>query len=169
MRTITILFFCFVVLFIVSCANFFAYDYSNPHKYATTYREVDSGLELYVQEFEKYYGKKITFKVKLSIFPAYAAEIARCASWKNGRRLVEVDLKFYNSHNGIGKSLTIEQVMMHELGHCVLNRDHNDREYRFKRGEIGRESVMSTHSFDFAELRLYRKYRDYYIKELFKK
>lgn len=60
-----------------------------------------------------------------------------------------------------------EALIFHELGHCVLNRDHKDTKtwMLFPRGEQEvPESLMNTHGVTSG---LYLSRRDYFLTELF--
>jgi Zn-dependent protease with chaperone function len=53
----------------------------------------------------------------------------------------------------------LEMVMFHELGHCVLLRDHVDVRQKF-----GPRSIMYPYLFEEST---YLEHRDYYLRELF--
>jgi hypothetical protein len=53
-----------------------------------------------------------------------------------------------------------EHVVFHELGHCILGRDHNDAQEYF-----GPSSLMNTYMFDDET---YLMYHDWYLDELFR-
>lgn len=57
-----------------------------------------------------------------------------------------------------------EQLLAHELGHCVLGRDHDD-DIIEREGELIHKSVMSTYSFSDN---VFKRHREYYFDELFK-
>jgi Zn-dependent peptidase ImmA (M78 family) len=58
-----------------------------------------------------------------------------------------------------------ENIMMHELGHCVLNREHYDAEiYDTKLGQRVPASIMNTAVLPEY---IYVSKRDYYLMELF--
>lgn len=59
--------------------------------------------------------------------------------------------------------LTREQVIFHELGHCLLRRSHNDDSILYE-GSYIPESIMSRYLFPEY---YYETYRDYYLDELF--
>lgn len=151
---------CFLT---IACGN--ADDYvqrvGRPNYYIPKTREVVSELEVYVQKFESYHGKKITFPVRFNKLEGKAVGI--CYSWSDGQRLVEIDKEFFNRST----SDAIEQVVLHEMGHCVLDKGHEDRTTTFvDETKQYPKSIMRSYAFNEEELLVYKKYLDYYIKEL---
>ncbi len=61
---------------------------------------------------------------------------------------------------------TREQVVFHELGHCILGRDHLDDSVNLGGYNIIPKSIMSTMLFSST---FYDHNRTYYIDELFQK
>jgi len=59
-----------------------------------------------------------------------------------------------------------EQLIFHELGHCVLGRDHNDEITVLEDGETVPLSLMNTYVIEEEH---YTRYREEYIRELFTK
>lgn len=57
-----------------------------------------------------------------------------------------------------------EQLVFHELGHCVLNRDHNDQWITAPDGNYIQASVMNAYDFEWWK---YDLYHDFYMRELF--
>lgn len=58
-----------------------------------------------------------------------------------------------------------EQLISHELGHCMLNRKHNSKSTRDENGEMIPNSIMNPMLFSAAT---YQKYHANYVHELFK-
>lgn len=56
-----------------------------------------------------------------------------------------------------------EELILHEYGHCLLNRNHNDQKINMDNDYIY-ESLMYTNGFNSG---IYIKYKDYYLTELF--
>lgn len=56
-----------------------------------------------------------------------------------------------------------EIVIFHELGHCILHREHDDRTIE-RNGETIPISIMNAHVLDVND---YLLNRDYYLQELF--
>lgn len=56
-----------------------------------------------------------------------------------------------------------EELVFHELGHCVLGRGHTSRTFNLGEGPIP-YSIMSPYIFDGS---IYKQYHDHYLQELF--
>lgn len=56
-----------------------------------------------------------------------------------------------------------EQLLFHELGHCILNRPHDDMTTMFGFDTVPQSIMYSSH-FPAA---IYMEYHPYYILELF--
>jgi hypothetical protein len=67
---------------------------------------------------------------------------------------IEIDPDFWNKSSDMKR----EELLFHELGHCVLNRDHDDSIIHYTIPK----SVMYPYVFENA----YKKYRSYYVEEL---
>lgn len=126
---------------------------------------VEEALLPHVIEFEK----KCKVSVKLNVYFAdfsYLNKIMKmigrdfyaigmCSPFFFGDVYIDKNW-WFNTYNYYHK----EELMFHELGHCVLHRWHNDDKDKF-----GMEkSVMS--STMFASYYQYEAYREDYIKEL---
>lgn len=97
----------------------------------------------------KYYSvDHIGFDYKPLKFPV----IAQCEKGLDRNIFVDPTYWMYNDEKR-------EQVMAHELGHCLLNKDHDDRYLTDHHA-----SVMSTYLFSSWE---FYSYRDYFYDELF--
>jgi hypothetical protein len=81
--------------------------------------------------------------------------VAVCRSWSNGYRQISIEIGFWSGLTDYGK----EQLVFHELGHCVLNRGHNNSV------DNGcPESIMNDSAF--GDSKCYSDYRDELIAEL---
>jgi hypothetical protein len=66
----------------------------------------------------------------------------------------------WNSVDAYGK----EALLFHELGHCILHRDHINGLIRDSNGHLIPQSIMYPYSFAST---IYKDYREYYLDELF--
>ncbi len=123
-------------------------------------RIVDVELEAYVQKFEGEWGRLINFRVKISDLEEGKAGL--CTVWENGDKLAEVDRSFVNT----SVSNQVEQVVMHELGHCALGRGHDNSTWVFS-GLILPDSVMRSYAFSVPESNYYGSEYGRYMDELF--
>jgi len=90
--------------------------------------------------------------------------IAQCNDmvWPNGtitNRSITIDQPYWNALSSTHKKV----LLFHELGHCYLNRDHNDN--MLQDGEI--ESIMHS-SLDIHDW-YFEAHKEFYLKELFTK
>jgi hypothetical protein len=67
---------------------------------------------------------------------------------------IEIDPDFWFESSDVKK----EELLFHELGHCILNRDHLDEKINY----YVPKSIMYPYVFGYA----YTKYRSYYVDEL---
>jgi predicted SprT family Zn-dependent metalloprotease len=129
------------------------------------YRQVDSELEEYVQLFEKEWGKEIDFQVKISTIPVENEESKKagvCYVWTTGKKIAVIDTEFFATRT----KNQIEQVVMHELGHCALNKKHDDTTWNFERYRFP-NSVMRSYAFNRSEAEQYAVHYHRYMDELF--
>lgn len=81
--------------------------------------------------------------------------LAVCIREKTGPNEIVVDKGIWNELNSEEKEI----VLFHELGHCVLDRDHHDQEYLSNPMSIMNHGLISSEK--------YTDHRSGYIKELF--
>lgn len=139
-----------ILLILTSCARI-------PQKKlgSVPYRNMDARVIRYVKSFERYYGKNIpNINIKFRDLPGHTGGVCYTLTKK-----IEIDEpKWKNDKDEYSK----EEVIFHELGHCVLNLGHD---YHIKRGTRCPISIMYYKGASYK--RCYRKYRPYYIMELF--
>lgn len=124
-------------------------------------RVVDPVLEPLVKRFEEEFKVRVFFPVRF--YSALDNAVGSCTSWVNGARLVRIDSKRFETLNDTQK----EQVMYHELGHCLFNLPHNDRRVTFSNvSDDWPASIMNSMAFDPIEALVYKLNRRYYITEL---
>jgi hypothetical protein len=68
---------------------------------------------------------------------------------------IAIDRTYWKNSSRWGR----EWLVFHELGHCVLDRDHRDDKF----GVNCPASIMHSYANSFC----YKDYRNYYVKELF--
>lgn len=143
---------------------------------------VESNVELYVNRFEKI-SQKLNRPVDLSLIEVVIDQTMQPAqpgrSWtlaicmppnSQGVRQITLNPHFWN--NAEFSNADREEVLFHELGHCVLNRDHfpvdpstprNCHDY-VSCSIAGNVSIM--HPFHLGPEQYTANY-DYYMQELF--
>lgn len=96
-----------------------------------TYRGIDPEFIEYVEEFEDYYGKSIG-DVSMGFADLKDPSVGVCVRWISGHREIKIDREYWTRLD-VSKTDKIG-LMFHELGHCVLNRDHTDEEMQVPYG-----------------------------------
>jgi hypothetical protein len=114
-----------------------------------------------ISTFEYYSGIGVRIPVVLYRFP-YNWINGECISIYGIPTEVRISALYYETY---GKdSLAIEQLVIHELGHCVLQYAH-DESVIPKDGQLIERSIMSSKTFGYEPY--YKKYREYYLQEFF--
>lgn len=85
--------------------------------------------------------------------------LCRNYGFNNRKNIVFIDSRWWD---GAGYDAR-EQMIFHELGHCVLNRKHEDS-FIIRNATTIPKSIM--YPVVFGELSIYKDNRDYYINEL---
>lgn len=121
---------------------------------------IDDQFNGIITEFEKLWGHQVT---NVNIFfvdhfdpegEALTSTLAVCMPWAP-RSIAVLKPWWFQDTDPSEREL----VMFHELGHCVLDRDHDETLIRGKP-----KSIMYPYMNPvFPE---YKKHRDYYVKEL---
>jgi hypothetical protein len=146
----------FLSLFLVSCASPLSQQPSDQ----------DPELVLYLNQFEDMTGLGFTGRTIFStraFLQGYGADvIALCVKYTSGEQEIYLDEEFWEQ----GAETWKQEVLFHELGHCVLNRDHDDTLIKVteqKAVYVIPKTIMFPYAFggDF-----YIKFFDYYTEEL---
>lgn len=120
---------------------------------------VDSDLERFIQSFEEYMEVDASY-VSASFASLDAKTMGNCNSWSDGGREIKINIDFWPTLSEIGK----EQLMYHELGHCVFDLTHEDRTVVDKNGNTVYGSIMNT--YFFGESWAYATYQQQYKEAL---
>lgn len=128
--------------------------------------EVESEFQYYIDSFESYSGVKYegsAIFVEQNVLSFYKKDaIGVCIKHNTGNKEIKIDKEYWFLISNEAK----EQLIFHELGHCALNRPHqeeilsvllDDEIYNYP------QSIMYPSNFGGV---LYGLLRDYYIKEL---
>ncbi len=119
--------------------------------------EVDPKLQPYVDEFSKYFGMKVDW-VPTTFKDLKDNWVGVCITGGDSP-VVQIDPGYWEEADEGER----EALIMHEYGHCVLDRDHDDAMVTISGVKIPK-SVMNAYTFSGI---IYLKYKDYYMKELF--
>jgi len=148
---------------IISCGkninDLFKIDAENdPRKTFTTDKEFNLGIQLFLKDYEKYNNGE---SIDVSHIPINFGEdkkntLGACYLYgKNGKwREIKINKSYWNKRTLAEQ----EALIKHELGHCLLDRDHLDERY-----EGIQLSIMNSY-----ELRgTFIKFKNGYNEELF--
>ena len=136
------------------------------HSTKPVIHKTDEKFRSYINKFESYKGIRVNVPIVFkSNMPTTEAGV--CTKWSSGYREITINPKiWYNL--GYMKNLeevARQQLIDHELGHCVLNLKHNDK--MLANGH--KASIMHESLFSKYDLNYLHDNGDYYINELFSK
>lgn len=83
-----------------------------------------------------------------------------CFTYSDGKREIIIKADWWNRSSLSSR----ESLIFHELGHCALDRDHNDETIINEKGQTLRASIMHPSIVSSAN---YTEYYDGYVHELF--
>lgn len=148
------------------CSGLFVISFACGPLNSTNERDVYVEPEFlaYVEDFEMQTGEKniipISFK---TIEEEYV--IALCYNYNNtSKNYIEVDPEEYNKLSDSEK----EETIYHELGHCLLNREHDETILKASSYGIPR-SIPKTIMYPYVFGKFYLQYKNYYVNELLDK
>lgn len=120
----------------------------------------------YISFFEFLYGKKIE-NVSIS-FTSFSPEstLGICESYEHAPfnfdfKSIKIDRQYWEESSEYGKEI----LLFHELGHCVLNRDHFTDVLTIRKNHTIHASIMNPYIIDERD---YIENRTFYLIELFK-
>jgi hypothetical protein len=114
----------------------------------------------YVQTFEDATGKRVDISMKF-VDRLDKDDIIKGMCWNRGfTKDIEISAKHWNW--GMSEA-SKEALILHELGHCVLGREHTSVEDTMDEGDNCPNSIMDKNS---APYWCYEKHKDHYLNEL---
>lgn len=116
-----------------------------------------SPVEARFRELSQMYGSQlVTSSVSYSFRSFFGATVGMCVFSSDGKNRVQLSSSAWDQ----GSDTFREMLLFHELGHCLLGRDHKNTRHSDGRPE----SLMSSSLFSQS---VYLAHRDEYMKELF--
>lgn len=109
-------------------------------------------VKLYQQDKKKYLGRSNIRDITMTFFSASNQVVGTCTRYNSGYRLIEIDPVFWFFNASEDERILL---MYHELGHCDLNKEHNDSSIR----------IMNTYMMNPGT---FAANKDYYIEQLFR-
>lgn len=116
-------------------------------------------LESYLVKFEQAYGQKVSIDINF-VEKLDNNVVGVCYLYSSGYRKIELSNEYWNKVTELAQ----EELLFHELGHCVLNRGHNDKKIAYQNQSVP-ESIM--YPYVFGNTWYYKQRRIEYIEELF--
>ena len=119
---------------------------------------IDPEFKPYVSHFEQLSGKKVDFDMVFDDLPT--DKVGVCYSWYSYRK-IKVDRMAWEEFLDFQR----EELIFHELGHCVLDRKHKEDMVLSINGDRIEASIMNP--YIFYDQWDYTYYHEYYMRELF--
>lgn len=120
---------------------------------------VDADLAPYISRFEQDLGVDAS-NVSASFASLSPPTLALCYQWSDNKNHIDVDLNAWRWMDDLGR----EQLVYHELGHCVLHQQHENELIVVGDGRTVYGSIMN--QYWFGESWFYSTYRDNYKRAL---
>lgn len=142
---------------IVACAQLIPPD---PRVFKTQ----DSAFKYEVQLFESLYTRS-TAGISIGFSDLKDNMVGLCTRWTSGYRQIQIDRDYW-----FNPSTTQEAkigLIFHEMGHCALNRGHNNETFYYSGSHILGDvptSLMNMYNFYSP---YYKELQSYYFDELF--
>lgn len=119
---------------------------------------IDPAFNEYVQDFEMKVGVPVN-GVDIVFKPTQYPTLGVCWSGGTGNNKIEIDPTHWKKMSKYGR----EQLIYHELGHCVLGLKHNNGEVEINNWTV-EGSIMN--SYWFGNAWYYLKYNEKYKQAL---
>ena len=124
-------------------------------------KKTDQEFKPYVKQFEMYYNN--TVKTPIVFGDKFEKSVVGvCITYSKHVKIIKINPRFWNKADDYER----EALIFHELGHCELDKDHNDSLYEISEGHFIPASLMQSNLLDGNT---YTTYHSYYMYELFKK
>lgn len=112
----------------------------------------------FVNSFQAEFNKRVSVPIVLKAIDKQNAGV--CLVYSNGYREIQINSLYWDSYSHEQR----EQLIYHELGHCVLNKDHNN-------GHLPESScpmsIMRSFMFNSYEINeCYLPEHNHYMEEL---
>jgi hypothetical protein len=119
----------------------------------------DPVFATYVDSFKNEFNVRVSVPIILKEIEASKAGV--CYVWSDGYREVQINSKYWYSFSEDQK----EQIVFHELGHCVFNLNHDDSTLAVN--EQCPNSIMRSYAFSEWEINhCYVPERTHYMENL---
>lgn len=114
----------------------------------------------YITEFENYYKVKVNVSIQFTDdISGNTVGVCHIFTNNNPSNWIEIDKSYWEGLDYYGK----QQLIYHELGHCVFGYGHDESFVNIDGYEIPK-SIMHPYCFGFSWY--YEEYLSYYLEEL---
>lgn len=144
-------YFCLVFITLCACNKALPND-------PRTISGINSEMLPYVQYFESLLGRGIG-DIPIQFVRLQGSAVGECVSWSSEYKEIRIDPDYWITL----ENSTRESLIFHELGHCVLNRDH-DTEMMDYHSLLVPDSYMYPYMFYSDDL---SALHNHYLAELF--
>jgi hypothetical protein len=126
------------------------------------FTSLDPTFKPQLEVFESLYGRPV-YDIAIGFADLQEPKVGLCIQWSSGHWEIHIDKKYWARATPEARL----GLVLHELGHCVLKRDHvSKRKYYEGQHVLGEIPVSlmypyNFYSYSFSEL------ESYYLKELF--
>jgi len=124
-------------------------------------------IKPYVELFEKIYGIKYKGSIIFSELE-YPYDAVCSISIVNGNKILNDSSNIIYIDKDSWKRLELglgrEQLVFHELAHCVFGLEHDHNEVELPDGDMGPKSLM--YPYTFGDDRVYENNRQFYIESI---
>jgi hypothetical protein len=143
----------------VSCGkqlNDFLNMGKTPHKKSIT----DVRFEDHIIRFENEFDLQVNIPIIFNKLESTKAGV--CIKWSDGYREIQISPERWDEYSNLEQ----EQLLFHELGHCVFDLEHDDSMYMVA-GYICPTSVMRSYMFSWYEVQqCYVPERNHYMEDI---
>lgn len=117
---------------------------------------INPDFQVYVDKFEQTIGESVEIDIDYNHleYPI----VGRCLKWTDGYKNIEIDPTHWPEVLDVEK----EELILHELGHCILDRDHDQSMLSIDGYYLIPKTIMYPYLFG----REYALYENYYLSEL---
>lgn len=119
---------------------------------------IEQSFQDYVNRFVSAIGVRPDFPMQFTDSVSY---VGVCITYSTGNREVLIDKTFWDKASDSGR----EQLIFHELGHCVLGRGHQ-KTTKWNWEFFTNVPISIMYPYVFGGRPYYDRYKDEYIKEL---
>lgn len=120
--------------------------------------QIDNELMSYVKTFESKYNVKISSDVQ---FGKTTLPVVGYCEDNGFSKSIVINKEEFDKFTSLQK----ENLMLHELGHCELNRNHTEETERFEYYSVPK-SLMYPYVFNSFQIKAYSSDKEKYLAEL---